>query len=136
MADRIICTNNDVVHVTGKPRSSNHGYMDNNKTNITQHDQKMDGTRTLAIAKQFGEPVKPVFNRRRHRHPGEHSQWRPYKYDTEVSKLLQRIKVIKSIELNRHMQSSVMHKYIPAFRKDAPGYGYQAFPLVGKKQHK
>src|SRR5665647_355383 len=107
--------------------------MYNYKNHISNHNHKMNGTGALTITKQFWIPMKTVFNGWRHCHTRKHSQWCQEKYHTEIRELLQRIKMIKAIWFNRHIQCGIMNKNIPGIRDDFPGYRNKALPLVGIK---
>ena len=71
---RVITPRNDVVHVSRKSSDDNQSDMHRQKAQVTNQQNKMDGSRSLPAPEELREKGESVIDRRRHRYAGQHRQ--------------------------------------------------------------
>ena len=60
----------DVVHVSHKSSDGDQAHMHRQKAEVTNQQNKMDGSRSLPAPEELWEKREPIINRRGHRYPG------------------------------------------------------------------
>src|SRR5579864_7287037 len=73
---RIITPGYDVVHVFDKSSDDDQAHMNRQKAQVTNQQNKMDGSRSLPAPEELWKKREPIINRRRHRYPGQHRERR------------------------------------------------------------
>ena len=82
--------------------------MHRQKAQVTNQQNKMDGSRSLPAPKEPWKKREPIINRRGHRYPGQHGQRCHDENDSEVGKLLQWIELIEAVGFHRQMEGGII----------------------------
>jgi hypothetical protein len=81
---RVITPGYDVVHVSDKPSDGDQTDVHGQKAQITNQQNKMDGSRSLPAPEELWKKREPIINRGRHRYPGQHGERCHDENDSEV----------------------------------------------------